>query len=218
MSPIFFTSPTRSAVCVLPGVFNVFPSAVTVNGAPLNIAEDAVDLPVVDQRSGDAVAAFAAPGQLVDEGHLERVRPVAVGERPIAILNLRSGNLVVGSQRLRAAEGVMPLEQQALGKRPRDAHLQRVVRRLPIWRIDLDVELTPVRREIRAIRVAAADVLHVVDVDRLTFGGRQAADQPVADVGDDPPTRSAGVRRSNATFHECVRPRCVDSGTAVCMP
>src|SRR5690606_41376942 len=35
-SPTFRTSPTRSAVCMLPGVLSSVPLAVTVNGRPLN--------------------------------------------------------------------------------------------------------------------------------------------------------------------------------------
>jgi hypothetical protein len=41
-----------------------------------------------------------------------------------------------------------------------------------------------VRLEIRAIRIAAADVLHVVDVDGLAFSRWQPTDEPVADVRD----------------------------------
>ena len=79
-------SPTRSAVCRLPGVFNVVPSAVTVNGEPLNTPR----MPLICQSLMRALAMlrlpFAAPGQLIDESHLEGVGPVAVGERPVAVL------------------------------------------------------------------------------------------------------------------------------------
>ena len=101
--------------------------------------EDAVDLPIVDQHSRDTVTAFTAPRQLVHGRHLEYVRAVAVGQRPVEFLNFGSGNLVVGSQRHRAAECVVSLQQQPLNERPRNAHLQRVIRRPAIRRVDLDV-------------------------------------------------------------------------------
>ena len=42
------------------------------------------------------------------------VWPVAVGQRPVAILSSGVWQLVIGSQRLRAAERVVSLQQQPL--------------------------------------------------------------------------------------------------------
>ena len=147
MSPIFFTGATRSAVCRLPGVFSVVPSAVTVNGEPLN-APKIVELPIVDQHARDAAAAvFTAPGQLIDERHLQRVRPVPVRERPVEILDFRNGHLVIGSQCFRPAQRVVALQHQPLRERPRDTDLQRVIARPAPRRVDLDVALTSERWE-----------------------------------------------------------------------
>ena len=68
----------------------------------------------------------------------------------------------------------------------------------------------------RPIRVAAADVLDVVDVDRLRFTGRQAADQLVADIGhvDRHVERHAPLDGNVPRVRAPAR----RFGTAVCIP
>ena len=129
-----FTVPTRSAVCVLLGVFNDVPLPGHGEWRSAERAEHAIELPVLDDRSQDVVVAAAAlPRQLVREAQLEVVPAVEPRGRPVAATFARacsSSAVALPSSSLSfiaLARVYAPLNSKPVRKRLVERNLQRIV-------------------------------------------------------------------------------------------
>src|SRR5204862_5176686 len=128
-------------------------------------SEDAVDLPILAERTGHAaISAVAAPRELVYETELQVVAAVESRRSPVAPeltrrvpqKNGAAVAVVVGRIVHRLAQGVRALDQQSVRERLVQRHLQRVVLRVQALAPGIDGNDASERGE-RAARRSAAE-------------------------------------------------------------